>query len=375
MRNILYLANRGRLIGGGEVSLKELLKGLNKETFHPTVLCPEEGELAEGIRGMGLRVFCLPMKRLRYGNFFSLISTVARMVRIIKREKVDLIHANGSRCMIYGGIAARLCHRPIIWHVRIAQPEPWLDRFLASLASRVVVISQEVKKRRFNWLEKRGKVEVVFNGVDLELYNNKPNNDNLRRELGLPETASLVGIVGQLHPKKGHQFFLKAAKRVSQLFPDCRFLIVGEDISAKGDYLPKLRALTRELGIEGKVVYTGFRENIPSIMASIDCLVLSSLEEPFGRVLIEAMAASKPVVATRVGGVPEIVIEGKTGLLVPPADEKTLARGIIYLLQNRELANRMGQEGRSRVEELFTLKGHVARIENTYSQLLSLREK
>jgi len=375
MKNILYLANKGNLIGGGEVSLKELLKGLNKETFCPLVICPEEGELAKGIRRMGLRVFCLPMKRLRYGNLLSLFSTVARMAKIIKREKVDLIHANGSRCMIYGGIAARLCRKPIVWHVRIAQSEPMLDKFLASLASRVVVISQAVKKRRFNWLKKKEKVEVVYNGADLELYNAKPNNGNLRKELGLSETTPLVGVVAQLHPKKGLQFFLKAARQVNQLLADCRFLIVGEDITAKEDYLPQLRALTRELGIEGRVVYTGYREDIPSVMASIDCLVLSSLEEAFGRVLIEAMAASVPVVATEVGGVPEIVVEGRTGLLVPPADEESLARGIIYLLQNREVARKMGQKGRARVEKLFSLEGHVARIEALYNQLLNQRER
>ena len=375
MRNILYLANRGSLIGGGEISLRELLKGLNKEAFNPLVICPEEGELTKSIRGMRLRVFCLPMKRLRYGNPLSLLPTVARMAKIIKREKVDLIHANGSRCMIYSGIAAKLCRKPIVWHVRITQSEPMLDRFLASLASRVVVISQEVKRRRFNWLENRGKVAVVYNGVDLALYNTKPNNGGLRKELGLSATTPLVGIVAQLHPKKGLQFFLKAARRVSQLLPDCRFLIVGEDITAKEDYLLQLRALTRELGIEGRVVYTGFREDIPSVIVSMDCLVLSSLEEAFGRVLIEAMAASKPVVATKVGGVPEIVVDGSTGLLVPPADEESLARGIIYLLQNREVAKKMGQEGRARAEKLFSLEGHVAHIEALYNQLLNQKDR
>jgi len=373
VRNILYLANRGNVIGGGEVSLKELLKGLNKDIFHPLVICPEEGELAKGIREMGLRVLCVPMKKLRYGNLFSLLSTVKRMVKIIKRENIDLIHANGSRCMIYGGIAARLCRKPVVWHVRITQSEPLLDRFLASLASMVVVISQEVKTKRFSWLENKEKVEVVYNGVDLELYIKKPKNDSLRREFGLSEGAPLVGTLSQLHPKKGHQFFLKAARRVSESFPDCGFLIMGKDITARGDYLTRLKELTRELGIEGRVVYAGFREDIPSVMASIDCLVLSSLEEAFGRVLIEAMAASKPVVATRVGGVPEIVIDGKTGFLVSPADEEALARGIVYLLQNSEVAVKMGQEGRSRVEELFSLEEHVAHMEAIYNLVLNQR--
>jgi glycosyltransferase involved in cell wall biosynthesis len=180
--------------------------------------------------------------------------------------------------------------------------------------------------------------------------------------------SPLVGIVGGLIPWKGHCYFLEAAFLISRKFSEVKFLVVGEDFVG-GRYRRQLEDLSFKLGLSDKVVFTGFRQDIPEILGSLEILVLTSLKEPFGRVLIEAMACAKPVVATNAGGVPEIVREGETGLLVPMRDPEALARSIKLLLNNKEKAKEMGEKGRRRVEENFTIEAHVKKVESLYQVL------
>ncbi len=359
--NILYLANSGEIFGGGQVSLLGLLERLNKKRFKPLVVCPSKGSLVDELKRTGIETEIIKMETLRELNIFSWMKTINRLVRLIRKEKIDLVHSNGSRATIYGGIAARLTRTPLIWHVRIADRDRLLDKLLAKLATKIVVISKAVSKR-FDWLKNKGKkVVVIYNGIDLEKFNPAIDGERIREEFRLSPETPLVGIVGRLDWYKGHQYFLQAAKKVTKTIPEARFLIVGD-----GERRKRLENLRKELGLNKSVIFTGNRRDIPQILASLDLFVLSSVSEGFGRSAAEAMACAKPVVATRVGGLSEVVEDRVTGLLIPSAEPVALSQAIIILLRDKEKSQRMGLKGRRRVEGLFDIKGHVEKIENLY---------
>jgi len=365
LSNILYLANSGEIFGGGQISLSGLMKGLDQERFQPLVVCPATGSLVDELKRMSVETQITRMGTLRNLNIFSWIKTINRLIQLIKRRKIDLIHSNGSRATIYGGIAARLTRTPLIWHVRIAGCDRLLDKPLTRLATKIIVISEAVG-RRFDWLKNKGeKVVVIYNGIDLERFNPTINGKRIREEFLLSPETPLIGIVGRLDWYKGHQYFLQATKKVTEAIPDARFLIVGD-----GGYRKRLENLTKELGLDKKVIFTGNRKDIPQILASLDLFVLSSVSEGFGRSVAEAMACGKPVVATKVGGLLEVIEDGVTGSLAPSKNPKALAKAIITLLQDKEKTQKMGMAGRKRAEELFSIEKNVKKTEELYEKIL-----
>ena len=364
--NILYLANSGEIFGGGQISLLGFLKGLDRERFRPLVVCPVGGSLVNELKKMDIETRIIKMDTLRKLNTFSWIKTINRLIRLIKSEKIDLIHSNGSRVTIYGGIAARLIKIPLIWHLRIADSDGLLDRFLAGLSTQIIAISDAVN-RRFGWMkDRKDKIRTIYNGIDLEKFNPSLNGEDIRNEFKVGLQAPLVGTVGRLDWYKGHQYFLKAARKVIDVIPECHFLIVGD-----GEKRKELEELTKELNLNKSVIFTGNREDIPQILASLDLFILSSVSEGFGRSAAEAMACAKPVVATKVGGLPEVVEDNITGDLILPKNPNTLAEAIIVLLQDKEKAQRMGQAGRKRTEKMFSLQHNIRQTVELYEKILS----
>ena len=189
----------------------------------------------------------------------------------------------------------------------------------------------------------------------------------MRRELGVASGAPLVGTVGRLDWYKAQQYFIQAAKLIREAVPGARFLIAGE-----GEKRAGLEAQAAELGLREDVIFAGHRRDIPEIMAAIDVFSLSSVSEGFGRAAVEAMACGKPVVATRVGGLAEIVEDGVTGRLVPPSDAAALAGAIIGLLKDRELASALGAAGRKRAE-IFSIARSAGKVQEVYDAVLSGR--
>lgn len=361
--NILYLANTGDIIGGGEISLLGLLETLDRSKYSPLVVCPSEGELAGEVRKLGIEVLLVPMGSLKFLNPFRFELSVRQLKKMIWQREIDLVHANGSRCAVYGGLACRLAKVPMIWHVRILESDGLLDRGLAGLASMIITNSDAVKGR-FKWMRDRSRVETVYNGIDLEKFGALPRNDDIRRELGVPLEAPLVGTVGRLDWYKAQQYFIQAAKQIKDAVLGTKFLVVGEGAKRAG-----LEALAAELGLREDVVFAGHRHDIPEIMAALDVFALSSVSEGFGRAAVEAMACGKPVVATRVGGLPEIVEDGVSGRLVPPADSTALAAAITGLLKDKAQAAAMGAAGRKRAEN-FSLARSAEKTQEVYDRVL-----
>jgi glycosyltransferase involved in cell wall biosynthesis len=291
---------------------------------------------------------------------------LVRLAALVRVHHVALIHVNAmGRDALYAGLVGHWRRVPVIWHVRVGGSEGWKDRLLARLATRIVVNSGAVAQRFADCAP--GKVRRIYNGIDLSRFTPGAYPTNLRRALGLPPGVPVVGSVGRFVPYKGYHYLLEAARLVGKKIPQARWVLVGD-----GELRAALEAQCRTLGLERIVRFAGWREDIPDCLALCDIFVLPSLGEHFGRVLVEAMAMAKAVVATDAGGVPEIVIHDETGLLVPPADPQALAEAVLSLLQDPTRAARLGAAGRRRAENEFSLAHHVEAVEALYREILEV---
>lgn len=358
MRQVLFLDHHAQVIGGGQLSLLALMKHLQDN--QACCLCPGGGGLAAALRREGIpgeEMDFPPLRLVGVGRIWRGVRALGRRARA-----AALLHANSSRAMFYAGLAGRRAGVPVLWHVRIADAEGNWDRFLGGMARRIVVNSQAAQ-RRFSGSGLEDKVRVIYNGEDIEVFA-QADGTALRRELG---GQPLIGMVGRLSEEKDHETFLQAAARVAGAWPQARFAIVGEDPEPGQPRLRALQGLASRLGLEGRVVFTGGRSDIPALMAALDLLVHCAHREAFGRVLVEAMAAATPVVATAVGGIPEVV--GDCGVLVPEGDAAEVARAVEVLLADPEAAGQLGASGQRRVRQRFSLVAHVAQVEALYEEI------
>jgi len=245
-----------------------------------------------------------------------------------------------------------------------------MERLLARLTDRIVTVSEGQRWELAGYgIAPLEKIAVVPLGFELEdLLACGSHRGELCRELGLSDDDKLIGIVARLVPIKNHHLFLQTAKLVAEAVPQARFLVVGD-----GELREELEAYARELGLDGRVLFTGWRRDLPRLYADLDVVALTSINEGTPVSLIEAMAAGVPVVATTVGGVPDVVVNGETGYLVEAGDVKGMAEAITELLRNPEKAREMGRKGREVVYPKFAAQTLIANVEQLYSGLLRHR--
>jgi len=368
--NLLFTSLSGEMLGGGQRSLLLLLERIDRTKFRPFLVCPTEGGLVEKAEKLGIETKIIRMRSLKTPNIFSTAATVFKLRRLIQKENIDLVHSDSPRQALYAILAARKTNTPLIWHVRVSTAEKKsLDRFLYSRSRKIIAVSRAAGLRFQDYDLAPEKLVVIPNGVDLNQFKPTHPDSKLREELDIEEDSILVGTLGQLIPGKGQDVLLKAAKKVAEQAPEVKYLIVG---NGNTSYRNTLEALSAGLGIKDKVMFTGYREDIPQIMSCLDIAVLASTThlEGLSRVIIEAMACGKPVIATDSGGNPEAVEDGRTGILTPPGNPDKLARAILELAADANRRERMGEAGRKRAEELFSIEMNVARIEKIYEEIL-----
>lgn len=372
-------------IGGAEVTLLCLLKNLDKRKFKPIFIVSAQGALWEKLNKMQIETVVVkmcslertrsPLKLLFY-VFYSLW-TVASLIYHIKKRGVSLIHTNSEKAHIFGCIAGKLGGIPVIPHYQDLPQNVKTRRlmsFLMRVAARKVIVNSRAVANIFSKNEKNyGKAVLVYPAVDLDEFNPSVGCNDIKREFSLLESYPIIGIIGQILPWKGHREFLKAASMVKDAFPGAKFLIVGEVPLRYRQYKVELLNQMRKLDLSEYVIFTGFRKDIPKIIAGLDILVLTSWEEPFGRVLIEAMAMQKPVIGTNAGGVPEIINDGGNGFLVPPKDPDSLAEAMLKTARNREKARKMGIEGFSTVKREFAFERYVKSFEEIFRECFTKR--
>jgi L-malate glycosyltransferase len=324
----------------------------------------------------------IPLTEYRVSTFCSLaaIAQQARLTRHIRRRRIQIVHAYNFYGNVFATPPARLVAPVVIASIRDRAPylttmQKRVQRYACQFADCILVNADAVK----DWLIGDGydasKIAVIRNGVDLARFDNLPARSNVRRELGLADDTPLVGVVSRLTRLKGLEDFLEAAAIVRSRVPAAHFLVVGETNPMDRDYLRELQAHAARCGVAEHVTFTGIRSDVPAVLASFTVSVMPSLNEALSNVVLESMAAGAPTVATRVGGTPEAVVDGITGILVPPADSAALADAIVHLLSNPQLAAHLGCAARARIADHFSVRRMVRATEDLYTDLLERKQR
>jgi sugar transferase (PEP-CTERM/EpsH1 system associated) len=357
-------------IGGAQLALLRLLASQDRDRFVPIVACLYNGDgaVAQRIRALGVPVTDLGMTaKWRWDAF-------VRLYRLLRRERPTILHTWMFHANLPGRVLGTLARVPIIITSRRNENiggvmREYLNRWTSCLDDRVIAVCElarqaEIKRARVS----PEHVVTVYNGVDVERFSVAGGQAaaQARRVIGIPVEAPLVGSVGRLHSQKGFSDLLTALAQVRRRIPSVRLFLAGD-----GELWADLEAQSRSLGLSEAVTFAGVRTDVPEILAALDVFVLPSLWEGMPNAVLEAMAAGLPVVATAVGGTPEVVVDGVTGLLVPPRDPDALARAIESLLRDPGLRRKMGQAGWKRVERCFSVEQMVRKTEYLYETLLN----
>lgn len=367
-------------VGGTEKHLLKVVRHLDSTRFKTHVYCLSEGgPLEEAFREAGCGVTILGYKGLRPGrNELALRKMAAalrefgRTVALLKESRPDIVHCYLFHANIIGALAARLAGCPVVITSRrslgyFKDGKPyyqWLENLVNRFTDIITVNSKAVmddvlRRERLN----PKKIKLIYNGIDATLYQEeKGARAEIRRRFGLRADTTLITAIANLIPYKGHADLLCAAALLRQQVPAARFLLVGRDEGIEAS----LRKLAAELGLGETVIFAGPRTDIPRILAATDIMVLPSHEEGFSNVILEGMAAGLPLVVTKVGGNPEAVIDGETGLLVPPHNPEELAKAMLKLLSEPAYAQKLGEAARKRVEACFSLTRMIREYEEMY---------
>jgi len=280
-----------------------------------------------------------------------------------------LIHSNQPRSNLFGAIAAKLTNVPIAWHERCLERGRFdSDNIFSFLPDKIICNSRAVRNR-FTKEKIDAKIRTIINGVDLSEFNPESNGSVIRKEFNIDEDELVVGTIGRIDPEKGYEYFLESARIILQDIKGVRFLVIGE-ASDNPSFEKSLHAMSVEKGIDKKTIFTGYRRDIPQLLAGMDVVVLPSGIDACSRILFESMAMQKPLVAANAGGTPEVVQDGITGLLVNPGDSSEMAKCIKRLLDDKNLSEQYGKAGRKRVEEMFTIERNIKETENVYLERL-----
>ena len=380
---VLFVNHTAKL-GGGEIALRLLIHHLDRTRIDHEVLLFEDGPLTALLRqGSAVHIVQLPagIRDARKDSLLS-VSTLKKVGGIplsiwrvrsaIRKLKIDFVHTNSLKADLVGGIAARLAGKPVIWHIRDRIAPDYLPakvvavfRALARLVPVAIIANSRATLESLNLpaaaTRSGGTAHVVHDGVDLSMIPVKP----------IPMRTSLVvGLVGRISPWKGQDVFLRAIQQIRQEVPDVRFEIIGSALFGEEQYERELQDLATQLELDDSVQFCGFVTNIAERIAALDLVVhASTISEPFGQVVIEGMAAGKAVVATRGGGVSEIVEDGVSGLLVAMKDPTALAQAMLLLLKDPVRRAQLGKAARRRVEDKFQIQFTAQKVLRLYQDL------
>jgi glycosyltransferase involved in cell wall biosynthesis len=374
---------------GADIGLLHILKSMDREKYHPIVILPSEmltGMLSPELDRMDVEYHFahLGILRKKYFNIRSAISLMVEMMRGIayvrstaRSRHVTLVYVN-TFVTLSGAIGGTLAGVPVLWHIReiLSMPRPvrWmLYQALSLCADRIVCVSKAVRDSILKEAPKLAKKSVVvYNAVSVAVNTSTEKHIGFREEVGVPESAQLVGMVGRILPWKGQEVLAEAAALLLQKHPEVHFVAVGSYFGDQSQHLEKLTTLLSALGIENRFHLADYHSNITEVYRSFDVFVLPSIKpEPFGRVTVEAMTQGRAVIATNHGGTCELIEHGVTGMLVPPSDPKALAEAIELLLINPALRERMGRAAVTFAKANFELPSHGEQMRTIINELVA----
>jgi len=368
---VLYVIEN-RSFGGGERGFGQLASRLSSNRFQPFVAAHQGGKLEGIVQRAGVPFFPLDMSRKV--NF----RTIGHLSRVISDNGIHIVHSMGARADFFARMACRgkpstalVCTVAMLiegFDVGFIRKSVYklADRYSARYVTQYIAVSKALKDRL---VTKRGisadKISVIYNGVELDQYDPKLcSPEEARLSLGIKDNDPIVGTIGRLVYQKGFSYFLEAARYVYTENKQVRFVIVGH-----GPEEAKLKHLAKSLGISPRCSFVGLRLDIANLLSAFDVFVLSSVLEGLPRVVIEAMAMKRPIVATDINGVREQLRHNETGLLVNPTDPEALAQAILDILDDQQRAERLGREARKHAKRIFDLRHTLANVEMLYEKI------
>jgi glycosyltransferase involved in cell wall biosynthesis len=369
--NILMLL-MNESIGGTATYLLTLIKHIDQNRFNIQIVCNND-EFCNLFKMEGITAHRL--EKAGRGRYLKAIRCITNLIR---ENDIDILNIHdGGAVSFIGRIAALITGKITISTIHIyagewgkrrlwfVLKEKFFEYITRSLVKKYIAVSNARKEELIRKGINESKISVIQNGVDYGLFCNARNKGYFRKEFSINKPDTIIALIGHLGVEKGHIFFLESAKIILENNHAISFIIVGD-----GYMMDELIHKTREIGIEEHVIFTGFRNDMPNIMSSIDILVLPSINEGMPMVILEAMSASKPVVATNVGGIPEMIVDGKTGYLVPPCDVNRLAEAVIRLLNDPEKLKDFGNEGLKRVMMCFSANQMASKTQDLFESLI-----
>jgi glycosyltransferase involved in cell wall biosynthesis len=395
---ILYCeTNVDGTVGGSYYSLLYLLKGLDRCRYHPIALFSSDHTLMPAYRAAGIETLVWPgprpftfakrfkkAPRLLASAAFAaqkglnlargyLFSSVVRAA-FLRRNRIDVVHLNNS--ILYNHdwmLAARLAGIKGICHERgINNYYPAVAKYFGKRLDAIVCISDAVRSNMVDRGVNFANMVTIHNGLDPDAMRIERSPEQLRAAFGFTPETPVVGMVGNIKAWKGQHTVVQAIARVVRVHPELKCLFVGDTSPADVPYAEEVRRLVESLQLEQHIVFAGFQRNVTDFLRMFDVVIHASVApEPFGRVLLEAMACRKAVVGARAGAVPEIVDDGRTGLTFTPADAEGLAEAILALVSDRLRAQRMGEEGYARLVKHFHIARNVESTQRLYETVLS----
>lgn len=387
----IFFVDHTASMGGGEIALLNLVCHIDPSRYQPIVVLGSDGPLRKHLLAAGIETHLLSLSEevantrkdalsrktlMQARMVIASLKYIFRLSRLMRILRADIVHTNSLKSDILGGLAARFARIPVIWHVRDRIDPDYLPRSVVRLfrllcrriPNHVIANSHATLKTLHD--PRSDRQTVIYSGVDVSRFDITPREEEAlaRRNQG----AFRIALVGRISPWKGQHLFVLAAERVLPRFPNAQFLIAGSALFEEEEYEAQIRAMIEARGLQDHVQMLGFQDDIPELMASLDLLVHASTSaEPFGQVVVQGMAAGRAVVASRGGGVMEIVEEGVTGILTPMGDADAQAQAILQLLEFPDRAAEMGRQGRKRVVDQFTIQASARRVERVYGEIQS----
>lgn len=386
-KKILFISHSA-VIGGAEQCLLDLLSLIDADKFELLVLIPSPGILQNTIDNLGIKTFIynipwwIPRANEKNRWYFKktllgLPSRINSLRKLIKTESIDLVYTNTVTC-IDAAIAAKLCKIPHVWHLHeILNNNIFLSsyipvpcvRTLVGLLSIHIIVPSKAALSNYISVFTNNKISVINNGVNLKCLEDLNLLKQLKKQLNIPVQAIIIGIFGSIFDMKGQIDFVDAANLIVNRGYDCYFLIVGD---GNRSYLQELKERIFSYNLQNRIILTGYRNDVNKLLQLTDVVVSASWLECFPKIICEAMAAGKPIVATRCGGPEEQVVEGETGFLVPIKDPGRMANAIIKLLQNKDQLMVMGKKARAFAEQLYDVKLYARKIQNILATSLKM---
>jgi glycosyltransferase involved in cell wall biosynthesis len=397
IKKIMYCeGNTDGTVGGSFYSLLYLSGGLDREKFEPIAVFHENHSLIPEYNLAGVKTLIIPpykpisleIKHKYFDIFNILLKFIQKPLnifgylvlssyqkkRLLISQKIDLLHLNNSILRNNDWmIGAYMAGIPCITHERgINKHYPIIPRLLSTKLDAIISISTSVTSTLKKNDIKNDNIITIHNGIDPNEVLNKISDQNIVRDLGLNERNRVIGVLGNIREWKGQEVAVRAMRKIVDEYPDTVCLFIGDTTKDDIQYKEKLDTLIKELELSSNIIFTGYIKNVSDYLNILQIVLHTSIDpEPFGRVIIEAMSLSKPIIASNDGAIPEIIENEKSGLTFRPGDHEHLAQQVIKLLRNKEYAENLGRGGNERLLNNFHIKVNIDKTQSLYDKILS----